>query len=73
MINPFFLIFFLIFLVVFLDNHVTTWYNKTYQRKGGRPMSKPKKKESLFNQTIKAIIATAALIGAIAQLIQALK
>lgn len=34
---------------------------------------KQKKKESLFNLVIKAIAATAALIAAIAQLIEALK
>ncbi len=36
-------------------------------------MGKQKKKENLFNQIIKAMVAAAALIGAIAQLIQALK
>ncbi len=36
-------------------------------------MGKRKKKENLFNQIIKAMVAAAALIGAIAQLIQALK
>lgn len=34
---------------------------------------KQKKKENLFNQIIKAMVATAALITSIAQLIQALK
>ena len=34
---------------------------------------KKAKKENLFNQVIKAVVAAAALISAIAQLIQALK
>lgn len=36
-------------------------------------MGKKKKNENLFNQIMKAMVATAALISAIAQLIQALK
>lgn len=34
---------------------------------------KPEDKEDLFNRIVKAVAATAALISAIAQLIQALK
>lgn len=57
-----------------LDFHVATWYNYLIKRKGDKPMGKKqKKKENLFNQIIKAMVATAALITSIAQLIQALK
>nr|DAP56890.1 MAG TPA: hypothetical protein [Caudoviricetes sp.] len=56
-----------------VDKHYNMCYNYIIKKKGGKPMGRRNNKESLINLIVKAVAATAALIAAIAQLIQALK